>query len=104
MACKGCNCSGGCVHQQIRSLKKRCEKTDSNGKVFMVWNEFLGYELYCDLYPERYKKFSEENGSKLSTWVMDNVVMDCYEPNEIQKSLNEMTELAKDILDSIKEK
>ena len=87
---KGCNCSGGCKHHQCKEKYLVTKETDIEGKITFSFKEFVGYEHYCDKHPDRYEEFSKENGSKLSTWVSENVVMDCYEPNDTQVLLDDM--------------
>jgi hypothetical protein len=74
----GCNCHGGCKYLEC------IDKHD-------------GYEFRCSRFNDRYKAFREENGAKLSTWVMENVSMDCYEPNETQELLNDMKDSLKEL-------
>ena len=93
MCLKGRNCSGNCKHQKFKDVYHHIEEKDENGKVIFITNEYKGIEFYCHLYPEKYKKFSEENGPKSSTWVYNNVTMNCYEPNELQHDLDETLNL-----------
>ena len=101
---KGCNCSGGCKHFKVREKTEQYLEKDSNGKILVEGNLFIGYEHYCDVYPERYKKFYEENGSKPSLWVRENVNMDCYEPDEVQETLDNMLDLLNKIKESLENK
>ena len=90
---KGCNCAGGCKHHQCKEKYLVTKETDIEGKITFSFKEFVGYDHYCDKHPDRYEQFSKENDSKLSTWVSENVVMDCYEPNETQVLLDDMHRL-----------
>ena len=104
MACKGCNCYGGCIHSKTRDIVRTHTSKGSDGRTLITWNEFVGYEDYCDLYPERYEECKKENSSKTAAWVYDNVVMDCYEPTEFQAHLDNMIELLDELAEKVKEK
>lgn len=77
---KGCNCSGGCKHRSFD----------------------IGYKFYCNKYPERHKKFSEENSSRPIDWVLENVNMDCYEPNEVTQLLDDVKTLMNELKENLK--
>ena len=98
---KGCNCSGNCKHCYYNEMFNREEVKDDNGQVIIIHKDFVGYEWNCKKYPEKYKQFKEENGSKPSKWVMENVTMDCYEPTETQELMDDMIEMLKQLKNSI---
>lgn len=94
---KGCNCSGNCKHCYYDEMFNREEVKDDNGQVIIFHKDFVGFEWTCRKYPERYKQFKEENGSKSSKWVMENVTMDCYEPTETQELMDDMIGMLKQL-------
>ena len=101
---KGCNCDGGCKHIMHTPKYVREEERDEKGEIIFTFNRFAGYERYCTKHPEKQKKYEEENGPKSSNWVLENVIMDCYEPNETQALLNDMHNLLDKLLGNFLEK
>lgn len=100
---KGNNCSGNCRHYKYKEIFNRREERDSNGQIIMRCNDFVGYEWYCDINPEKCKQFQEENGNKKSTWVLENVDMDCYEPTDSQKLMDDILSGLDELLTKITE-
>jgi hypothetical protein len=58
---------------------------------------------HCDVHPRYFKKWWKENSHKSRT-DEDYVEPRCYEPNEFNKSLDEMISLAQEILDGLDKK
>ncbi len=56
---------------------------------------------HCDVHPRYFKKWWKENSYKCRT-DEDYVEPRCYEPTELNKSLDEMIDIAKEILEKIK--
>lgn len=96
MSCK--NCMGGCIHAKTEEKKKKVEFKDENGKVWMVGWEHDGYHHFCDKNPKGYDKWHElHKNDSYDTYKTD--AMDCYEPNEYTKSLNNMKKLLEELLE-----
>lgn len=99
MVCK--NCQGGCIHYQIEDKKKKIEYKDEKGVVWMTGWESDGYRHYCDKNPDGFDKWYEEH--KHDTYdVYKDSVMECYEPTETNRLLNEMLEMSNKILKDLK--
>ena len=58
---------------------------------------------HCDVHPRYFKKWWKENGHKRRK-DDDYVEPKCYEPTEFSKSLDDMIDLAQEILDNINKK
>lgn len=95
MACR--NCMGCCVHSKIEEKTKKVECKDDNGNVLMTGFEHDGYRHYCDINPEGYDKWHEEHKHDTYDTYKDST-MDCYEPTESARLLDEMLELGNKIM------
>lgn len=88
---------GCCIHAQVEEKMKKVEYKDEHGNVWMTGWEHDGYRHFCDKNPEGYKKWHEEH--KHDTYdTYKNSTMDCYEPTETSRLMEEMLELGNQIL------
>lgn len=99
MACK--NCMGGCKHYKIEHKSHKVEHKDSDGNVWMVESVFDGYVHFCDKNQIGYEKWHEEHKHDTYDQYKDSI-MECYEPNDIQASLNAMHDALSNILEMSK--
>lgn len=91
------NCQGCCIHSKIEEKLKKIEYKNEKGVVWMTGWEHTGYQHYCDKNPEGYIKWHEEH--KNDTYdTYKNFPMDCYEPTETSKLLDEMLKTTEQIL------
>lgn len=88
------NCLSGCAHYKTEEV---IVKKDVGG---FVLNEFQGYSHRCDKCPLVYEKWWEDNKHKKAD---ESEELECYEPNEIQASLNNMISIAEEILSKTRE-
>ena len=95
------NCMTGCKHCIVKDIYETHEFKDENGIVYAIMNEHVGYEHLCDSeHQKEYEKWHERN--KANTYeIYKNDFLDCFEPTEDTASLNEMINLAKEILNTI---
>ena len=94
------NCNDSCKHCLMRELKERHELKDDNENVYGVINEFVGYEHYCDKDQEAYTAWWERNGKKTHEEAKEDC-LDCFEPTDFAKSLDNMISLAEQILENL---
>ena len=94
MDCK--HCMGGCKHYLTEDVYEIVDVGEG-----ITINAFKGYKHDCNKNPEGYKKWWEDNAKKPSIEAYE---MDCFEPNDITKSLMEINELAQQILDKLEKK
>lgn len=98
MSCK--NCQGCCIHNMHKELYHKVEHKNDKGEVWMVENVFDGYEHYCDKNPEGYKKWHEDH--KHDTYDQYKTsIMECYEPTESTRLLNEALDTSRSILEKL---
>ena len=94
------NCNDSCKHCLMRELKERHELKDDNGNVYGVINEFVGYEHYCDTNQEAYTAWWQRNGNKTHDEAKKDC-LDCFEPTDFAKSLDDMISLSEQILENL---
>jgi len=95
MSCR--NCMGSCIHHKIEDIY---EIIDDG---FIRMKEFKGYKHYCDKDQEAYEAWHKRNEKNTyDQYKLDE--MPCYEPTELTKSLNDMIDLAQNIVDKLEKK
>ena len=95
----GChNCMGCCIHAQVEERKKLVEYKDDNGKVWMKCLEHDSYRHFCDKNPEGYNKWIEDHKNNNDDY--NEYSMECYESTESIKLMQEMIDLANEILNT----
>lgn len=93
---RNCNhCMGGCIHSKMREVFNIEEDE------FFKMKTFDHYEHYCDKNQKGFEQWWADNGQKKSD---DAYNMDCYEPTELTKSLDNMIDLAQKIVDELEKK
>lgn len=93
------NCMGCCIHAKVDEKKKKVEYRDNEGNVWMTDYEFDGYHHYCDKNPEGFNKWHETH--KHDTYnTYKEFPLDCYEPTETTILMQEMIDLANEILNN----
>lgn len=97
MSCK--NCMGCCIHAKVKENSHSEKHYDDNGEWLMTSHVFDGYQHYCDKNPEGYDKWHEEHKHDTYDTYKD-YPMDCYEPTESARLLDEMLELGNKILNN----
>lgn len=95
MACH--NCMGCCIHAQVEEIKKKVEYKDENGKVWMTGCQSEGYRHFCDKNPEVFDKWHEEHKHDTYDTYKD-FTMECYEPTETSRIMEEMIGLCNQII------
>ena len=83
-------CNYSCKYFKFTNVYEIFEDRDSDGKVIMRWREYKGKKYYCDKYNDRFQEFTKKYEHKTSEWIIENVSMDCYEPNDRQRLLDSM--------------
>lgn len=84
------NCLYGCKHYKTESIAVK--KDIGNGMSVVESNRYVHR---CDKCPHVYEKWWSENKTK----TLENAEkLECYEPNEIQATLNDMISIAENIL------
>ena len=97
------NCMTGCKHCVVKDIYKKHEFKDENGVVYATMNEFVGYGWLCNGgHQEEYEKWHEKNKSNTYDIYKEDF-LDCFEPTKDAETLDKMINLAKEILNSIKE-
>lgn len=99
-----CDCS--CRHFKYENVYETFEEKNSNGEVFMRWQEYKGRKYYCDKCNDNYLAFMKEYDknycNKTSKWMSENVSMECYEPTETTQLLDGMVSDLNKLLENIK--
>ena len=93
----------GCKHCIVKDIYEKREFKDENGDVYAIMNEHAGYKRLCNGgHQKEYEKWHERN--KNNTYkVYKEDFLDCFEPTEVAANLNEMINLAEEILNARKE-
>ena len=99
-----CDCS--CRHLKYENVYETFEEKNSNGEVFMRWQEYKGRKYYCEKCNDNYLAFMKEYDKnychKTSKWMSENVSMECYEPTETTQLLDGMVSDLNELLENIK--
>ena len=97
------NCMTCCVHEKTKSVYVRHEEKDENGNVWAITKNFDHYEHFCDIGSPEYDAWHKRNEDKTyPQYSLD--YCSCYEPTEYTKTLEEMKDLAQEIIDNIDKK
>lgn len=98
------NCMTGCRHCIVKDIYKPRTVKDELGNVCGTINEHVGYQHLCDGgHQKEYDEWHERN--KDNTYeVYKKDCLECYDPTDVAASLNNMIELAKELLQKIDEK
>lgn len=87
-------------HKETKVIRRDVIQTPEGVITFPVFGDV---PHHCDVHPRYFKKWWKENSRKRMT-DKDYVEPKCYEPTELNKSLGEMIDIAKDILENLKKK
>lgn len=95
------NCSTGCKHCVMKDIYEKREFKDENGEVYATMNEHVGYKHLCDGgHQKEYDEWHERN--KDNTYeVYKKDFIECYEPTEFTKTLDDMINIAEKILEKV---
>lgn len=94
------HCIYGCKHYKIREIPGT--RHEENG---IIWYDSPKSVHTCELYPDRYSDWMEHFGVMHPSLIVPedyDIFKQCYEPDEFHKSLDNMIDLAQNILDNIK--
>lgn len=96
-----CNhCIDGCVHYITREVPGT--RHEEHG---MIWFD-PGHRIHtCELHPEKYSDWMEKHGQVPRNMLTEKeyeCFNDCYEANDFTKSLDDMINLASEILNTVK--
>lgn len=98
------NCMTGCKHCIVKDIYEKREFKDENGIVYATMKEHAGYEHLCDSgHQKEYDEWHERNRDNVYE-IYKKDFLDCFEPTEVTAKLNEVINLAEEILNAKKEK
>ena len=85
----------------MKDIYEKREFKDENGEVYATMNEHVGYKHLCDGgHQKAYDNWHERN--KENTYdVYKKDYLPCYEPNWVTEKLDDMINIANEILDKL---